>query len=70
LYRLPGITEHCIFHGITFKQDNKPLNIKDKKGLITIELGVGEFANIVSLQLLSQYSKRNNSGERFFGVVR
>jgi hypothetical protein len=31
------ITEHGIFHGITVKQENKPLKIKDKKGLFIIE---------------------------------
>jgi uncharacterized protein YuzE len=32
-----GISEHGIFHGITIWQENKLLNIKDKKGLFTIE---------------------------------
>jgi hypothetical protein len=32
-----GYSEHGIFHGITNYQENKPLNIKDKKGLFTIE---------------------------------
>jgi hypothetical protein len=31
------IPEHGIFHGITVWQENKPLNIKDKNGLFTIE---------------------------------
>ena len=31
------ISEHGIFHGITVYQENKPLNIKDKKCLFTIE---------------------------------
>jgi hypothetical protein len=31
------ISEHGIFHGIAVGQENKPLNIKDKKGLFTIE---------------------------------
>lgn len=31
------ISEHGIFHGIINKQENKPLNIKDKKGLFIIE---------------------------------
>jgi hypothetical protein len=32
-----GFSEHGIFHGITVWRENKPLNIKDKKGLFTIE---------------------------------
>jgi len=32
-----GFSEHGIFHGTTDWQENKPLNIKDKKGLFTIE---------------------------------
>jgi hypothetical protein len=32
-----GISEHGIFHGIIDLQENKPLKIKDKKGLFTIE---------------------------------
>jgi hypothetical protein len=31
------ISEHGIFHGITVWKENKPLNIKGKKGLFTIE---------------------------------
>ncbi|MEX1349499.1 MAG: hypothetical protein AB1Z31_17410 [Desulfobacterales bacterium] len=31
------ISEHGTFHGITIQQENKPLNIKDKKGLFAIE---------------------------------
>ncbi len=31
------ISEHGIFHGITVWQENKPLNIKGKKGLLIIE---------------------------------
>ncbi len=31
------ISEHGIFHGITGLQENKPLIIKDKKGLLIIE---------------------------------
>ncbi|MCG7888196.1 MAG: hypothetical protein JAY75_24310 [Candidatus Thiodiazotropha taylori] len=31
------ISEYGIFHGIAVYQENKPLNIKDKKGLFTIE---------------------------------
>jgi hypothetical protein len=34
---LEGFSEHGIFHGTTDWQENKPLNIKDKKGLFTIE---------------------------------
>ena len=30
------ISEHGIFYGIIVWQENKPLNIKDKKGLFTI----------------------------------
>jgi len=32
-----AISEHGIFHGISIYQENKPLNIKDKNGLFTIE---------------------------------
>ncbi|PLY14510.1 MAG: hypothetical protein C0631_10405 [Sedimenticola sp.] len=32
-----GLSEYGIFHGITIWQENKLLNIKDKKGLFTIE---------------------------------
>jgi hypothetical protein len=32
-----GISEHGIFHGITACQEGKPLKIKDKNGLFTIE---------------------------------
>jgi len=32
-----GISEHGTFHGITAWQEIKPLKIKDKKGLFTIE---------------------------------
>ena len=32
-----GFSEHGIFHGILVKQENKLLNIKDKKGLLIIE---------------------------------
>jgi len=32
-----GFSEHGIFHGITDYQENKPLIIKDKKGLLIIE---------------------------------
>jgi hypothetical protein len=32
-----GFSGHGIFHGITVYQENKSLNIKDKKGLFTIE---------------------------------
>ena len=32
-----GFSEHGIFHGITNRQENKPLNVKDKNGLFTIE---------------------------------
>jgi hypothetical protein len=31
------ISEHGIFHGISVWQENKLLNIKDKKGLFTME---------------------------------
>ena len=31
------ISEHGIFHGIPIYNDNKPLNIKDKKCLFIIE---------------------------------
>jgi hypothetical protein len=31
------ISEHGIFHGITNQKENKPLNIKDEKGLFIIE---------------------------------
>jgi hypothetical protein len=31
-----GSSEHGIFHGITVYQENKSLNIKDKKGLFTM----------------------------------
>ena len=31
------ISDHGIFHGITVWQENKSLNIKDKKGLLIIE---------------------------------
>jgi len=34
---LEGFSEHGIFHGIIDLQENKLLNIKDKKGLFTIE---------------------------------
>jgi hypothetical protein len=32
-----GFSGHGIFHGTTDWQENKPLNIKAKKGLFTIE---------------------------------
>jgi hypothetical protein len=32
-----GFSEHGIFHGITDLQENKPLKIKDKNGLLIIE---------------------------------
>ncbi|MFN2350101.1 MAG: hypothetical protein ABR558_11115, partial [Thioalkalivibrio sp.] len=32
-----GFSEHGIFHGITNWKENKPLKIRDKKGLFTIE---------------------------------
>jgi hypothetical protein len=32
-----GISVYGIFHGITVEQENKPLKIKDKKGLLIIE---------------------------------
>jgi len=32
-----GFSEHGIFHGITSWQENKPLKIKDKNGLLKIE---------------------------------
>lgn len=32
-----GISEHGICHGIIDLQENKPLNLKDKKGLLIIE---------------------------------
>ena len=32
-----GFSEHGIFHGIVIRQKNKPLKIKDKKGLFIIE---------------------------------
>jgi len=32
-----GFSEHGIFHGIINWKENKPLNIKDKNGLFTIE---------------------------------
>jgi hypothetical protein len=35
--RLAAVSEHGIFHGITTWQENKPLNIRDKNGLFTIE---------------------------------
>jgi hypothetical protein len=31
------VSEHGIIHGITNWQENKPLNMKDKNGLFTIE---------------------------------
>jgi len=34
---LEEISEHGICHGITVYHENKPLNIKDKKGLLIIE---------------------------------
>lgn len=32
-----GISKHGIFHCITVWQENKPMNIKDKNGLLIIE---------------------------------
>jgi len=32
-----GLSEHGILHGIANWRENNPLNIKDKKGLFTIE---------------------------------
>jgi hypothetical protein len=34
---LEGFSEHGIFHGIIDLRENKPLKIKDKNGLFTIE---------------------------------
>jgi hypothetical protein len=34
---LAAISAHGIYHGTTDLQENKPLNIKDKKGLLIIE---------------------------------
>ncbi|WP_419639214.1 hypothetical protein [Thiolapillus sp.] len=35
--QIEGFSEHGIFHGIAVWQENKSLNIKDKKGLLIIE---------------------------------